>query len=139
MEDILRIVMELVATGVGVLLLILIKRIAKKYGFELKEGEETSLLAVMTRIVLHVEEEAAKGLKLTGRKWESWRKFNDAFKLFMEEVPGHTKKKVTQLVNEALYFNKLGATISAPKVWPEVAGKPPEDSIVIEDDDGGTD
>jgi len=37
MEEILRIVMEIVATGVGILAIILIRRAAKKHGFERRE------------------------------------------------------------------------------------------------------
>lgn len=124
MEEILRIVMEAVAISVGLLLLILIRKLAKKYGFELKEAEEDSLLAVMTRIVLHVEEEGAKLLKANGKRTKGRDKLREALTLFSEELPGHTKGKAMQLAHEALFVNGIGAAASISEVRYEAAKKP---------------
>jgi len=121
--------MEAVAIGVGVLLLILVKRLAQKYGFELKESEENGLLAVMTRIVLHVEEKGAKLLNANGKKVKGRDKLREAVALFSEEKPGHSEEKAVQLAHEALFINGIGATVVKPLT---MRGKPPEEDNVRE-------
>lgn len=128
MEEILRIVMEAVAILVGTGLLILIKRATKKYGFELKGIEERNLLAVMTRIVLHVEEEDAKFQKSNGKKSKGREKLSKAIMLFSLEEPGHPAEKAVRLAHEALFVNGIGATnASVPS-----AKLPPRDVLTTE-------
>lgn len=127
MEEIIRIIMEAVATGVGVLVILLIRKIAKKYDLEVELFNSHKIQSCIERLVLNVEEEANQYLKRTGKKRKSWEKLhkvlNEAYELFPEE----TRENLEKRVNAVLINNKIGATISAPKVWPKVAEKPPED------------
>lgn len=123
MEEIIRIIMEIVATGVGVLVILLIKKIAKKYGLEVELLNSHKIQTYIEKLVLSREEEAYQYLKRTGQKWESYEKLhavlNEAKKLF----PKETRENLEKRINAVLVTNKIGATVNAPKVEEKLSDK----------------